>query len=120
MSLLSRAFGVHPHRPHAERVQRDLVIPAGAGMPLLLANRFYPADVDRPSLVLLRIPYRGAGPDPATASRRGYQVLYVSLRGTGGTGGSGGEFAPTPTARCRGCVRSRGSAACWPPEAPTI
>ena len=47
MSFLSRVFGVRPDRPHAVRVQRDLVIPAGDGVPLL-ANRFYPADIDRP------------------------------------------------------------------------
>ena len=44
MSLLSRAFGVQPRHPHAVRVQRDLVIPAGDGVPLL-ANRFNPADI---------------------------------------------------------------------------
>ena len=91
MSLLSRAFGVRPLRPHAVRVQRDLVIPAGDGVPLL-ANRFYPTDIDRAPLVLLRSPYgRGVALDrmPQLLAERGYQVLYVSLRGTGG---SGGEF----------------------------
>lgn len=39
MSLLSRAFGVRPHRAQAVGVRRDLVIPAGDGVPLL-ANRF--------------------------------------------------------------------------------
>lgn len=38
MSLLSRAFGVRPHRAQAVGVRRDLVIPAGDGVPLL-ANR---------------------------------------------------------------------------------
>jgi uncharacterized protein len=73
------------------RVDRDLVIPAGDGVPLL-ANRFYPIDVDRPPLVLLRSPYgRGVAldPMPRLLAERGYQVLYVSLRGTHG---SGGEF----------------------------
>ena len=91
MSLLSRVFGVRPRRPHAMRVQRDLVIPAGDGVPLL-ANRYYPADIDQPPLVLLRSPYgRGVALDrmPQLLAERGYQVLYVSLRGTGG---SGGEF----------------------------
>jgi putative CocE/NonD family hydrolase len=58
----------------------------------LLANRFYPADVDRPPLVLLRSPYgRGVALDrmPHLLAERGYQVLYQSL---GGTAGSGGEF----------------------------
>jgi putative CocE/NonD family hydrolase len=84
-------FGVRALRPHAVRVERDLVIPARDGVPLL-ANRFYAADVDQPPLVLLRSPYgRGVALDrmPQLLAERGYQVLYVSLRGTGG---SGGEF----------------------------
>jgi uncharacterized protein len=91
VSFLSRVFGVRPLRPHAVRVERDLVIPARDGVPLL-ANRFYAADVDQPPLVLLRSPYgRGMALDrmPQLLAERGYQVLYVSLRGTGG---SGGEF----------------------------
>jgi putative CocE/NonD family hydrolase len=91
VSFLSRVLGVQPRSPHAVRVERDLVIPAGDGVPLL-ANRFYPADVDRAPVVLLRSPYgRGAALDrmPHMLAERGYQVLYVSLRGTGG---SGGEF----------------------------
>ena len=89
MSFLSRVFGVRPRRPHAVRVQRDLVIPAGDGVPLL-ANRFYPADIDQAPLVLLRSPYgRGVALDrmPQLLAERGYQVLYVSLRETGGSGG---------------------------------
>jgi putative CocE/NonD family hydrolase len=89
VSFLSRAFGVRPNRPYAVRVDRDLVIPAGDGVPLL-ANRFYPLHVDRPPLVLLRSPYgRGAAldPMPRLLAERGYQVLYVSLRGTHGSGG---------------------------------
>jgi hypothetical protein len=39
VSFLSRAFAVPPRHPHAVRVQRDLVISAGAGVPLL-TNRF--------------------------------------------------------------------------------
>jgi uncharacterized protein len=91
VSLLSRAFGVRPGRLYAVRADRDLVIPAGDGVPLL-ANRFYPVDVDRPPLVLLRSPYgRGVALDrmPQLLAERGYQVLYQSLRGTDG---SGGEF----------------------------
>jgi predicted acyl esterase len=55
VSLLSRAFGVQPRRAHAVRIQRDLVIPAADGVPLL-ANRFYPADIDQAPVVLLRSP----------------------------------------------------------------
>jgi uncharacterized protein len=87
VSFLSRAFGVQPRRPHAARVQRDLVIPASDSVPQL-ANRFYPADIDQPPLVLLRTPYgRGSALDrmPHLLTERGYQVLYVSLRGTDGS-----------------------------------
>jgi uncharacterized protein len=89
VSFLSRVFGVQPSRPHSVRVERDLVIPAGDGVPLL-ANRFYPADIDDSPVVLLRSPYgRGVALDrmPQLLAERGYQVLYVSLRGTGGSGG---------------------------------
>jgi hypothetical protein len=41
-------FGVRPLRPHAVRVERDLVIPARDGVPPL-ANGFYAADVDNPA-----------------------------------------------------------------------
>jgi hypothetical protein len=62
MSLLSRAFGVHSHRPRSAGPTRpgdpDKRQSASAGEPLL------PADVDQTPLVLLRSPYgRGAGPD---------------------------------------------------------
>jgi uncharacterized protein len=91
VSLLSRAFGVQPRRRHAVRVHHDLVIPAADGVPLL-TNRFHRVNVDRPPVVLLRSPYgRGVALDrmPHLLAERGYQVLYQSLRGTGG---SGGEF----------------------------
>jgi hypothetical protein len=89
VSFLSRVFGVQPDRAHAVRVERDLVIPAGEGVPLL-ANRFYPADIHQPPVVLLRSPYgRGVALDrmPQLVVERGYQVLNVSLRGTGGRHG---------------------------------
>ena len=98
MSLLSRAFGVRPKRPHPVRVQRDLAVPAADGV-TLLANRFYPADLDRPPLVLLRSPYgRGAALDrmPQLLAERGYQVLYQSLRGTDGSGGEFDGFTINP------------------------
>ncbi len=98
MSFLSRVFGVRPRRPYAVRVQRELVIPAGDGVPLL-ANRFYPADIDRPPLVLLLSPYgRGVALDRMSQllAERGYQVLYVSLRGTGGSGGDFDGFTIHP------------------------
>ena len=66
------------------------MIPAGDGVPLL-ANRFYPADIDRPRWCCSAARGRGVALDrmPQLLAERGYQVLYVSLRGTGG---SGGEF----------------------------
>jgi uncharacterized protein len=98
MTFLSRVFGVQPRLAHAVRVQRDLVIPAGDGVPLL-ANRYYPVDVDRPPLMLLRSPYgRGVALDrmPHLLAERGYQVLYVSLRGTDGSGGEFDGFTIDP------------------------
>jgi putative CocE/NonD family hydrolase len=98
VSLLSRAFGVRPSRPYAVRFDRDLLIPAGDGVPLL-ANCCYPVDVDRPPLILLRSPYgRGAALDrmPQLLAERGYQVLYVSLRGTDGSGGEFDGFTINP------------------------
>jgi predicted acyl esterase len=98
VSFLSRAFGVQPHRAYAVRVQRDLVIPASDGVPLL-ANRFYPADIDRPPLVLLRSPYgRGVALDrmPQLLAERGYQVLYQSLRATAGSSGEFDGFTINP------------------------
>ena len=98
VGFLSRAFGVQPLRRHAVRVQRDLVIPASDGVPLL-ANRFYPVDVDRPPLVLLRSPYgRRVALDrmPQLLAERGCQVLYQSLRGTDGSGGEFDGFTIDP------------------------
>jgi uncharacterized protein len=98
VSFLSRAFGVRPRRPHAVRIQRNLVIPAGDGVPLL-ANRFYPVDIDRPPLVLLRSPYgRGVALDrmPQLLAERGYQVLYQSMRGTAGSAGEFDGFTINP------------------------
>ena len=98
MSFLSRILGVRPARPHLVRVQRDLVIPAADGV-RLLANRYYPADLQRPPLVLLRSPYgRGAALDrmPQLLAERGYQVLYQSLRGTSGSEGQFDGFVVDP------------------------
>ncbi|MFD1541858.1 CocE/NonD family hydrolase [Nonomuraea guangzhouensis] len=89
MTLLSRLFGVRPAIRHPVRVRRDVEIPATDGL-RLLATHYYPADVDRPPLVLLRSPYgRGNALDqlPKLLAERGYQVLYQSLRGTAGSGG---------------------------------
>lgn len=89
MTLLSHLFGVRPAIRHPVRVRRNVEIPAADGV-RLLATHYYPADVDRPPLVLLRSPYgRGNVLDqlPKLLAERGYQVLYQSLRGTAGSGG---------------------------------
>ena len=120
MSALSRLFGVRPARPHRVRVERDVVVPAADGV-RLLANRFFPVDVERAPVVLLRSPYgRGAALDrmPQMLAERGYQVLYQSLRGTDGSGGEFDGFTIDP-ADADGTLSwlrtSRGSAASWPP-----
>ena len=97
MSLLSRAFGVHPYRTHTVRVQRDLVIPAGDGVPLL-ANRSYPADIHKPPLVLL--PARTAAAWRWTGCRICWPNVATrcctSLRGTGGSSGVFDGFTINP------------------------
>lgn len=87
MTLLSRLYGVRRAIRHPVRVRRDVQIPAADGV-RLPATPYYPADVDRPPLVLLRSPYgRGNALDrlPKPLAERGYQVLYQSLRGTAGS-----------------------------------
>lgn len=98
MTLLSRLYGVRPALRHQVRVRRDVKIPAADGV-RLLATHYYPADLDRPPLVLLRSPYgRGNALDrlPALLAERGYQVLYQSLRGTAGSGGHFDGFVIDP------------------------
>ncbi|MFG3439625.1 CocE/NonD family hydrolase [Nonomuraea sp. NPDC047897] len=98
MSLLSRLFGVRPAVRHPVRVRRNVEIPAADGV-RLLATHYYPANLARPPLVLLRSPYgRGNAfdPLPKVLTERGYQVLYQSLRGTAGSGGRFDGFAIDP------------------------
>ncbi|MFG1708047.1 CocE/NonD family hydrolase [Nonomuraea sp. M3C6] len=98
MTFLSRLFGVRPELRHPVRVQRDIVIPAADGVQLL-ADRHFPADVERAPLILLRSPYgRGNALDrmPALLAERGYQVLYQSVRGTAGSGGRFDGFTIDP------------------------
>ncbi|MFI6743180.1 CocE/NonD family hydrolase [Nonomuraea sp. NPDC050451] len=98
MTLLSRLFGVRPAVRRPVRLRRDVEIPAADGV-RLLASHYYPADVDRPPLVLLRSPY-GCGNAldqlPKLLAERGYQVLYQSLRGTAGSGGRFDGFTIDP------------------------
>ncbi|MDP4510556.1 CocE/NonD family hydrolase [Nonomuraea turcica] len=98
MTLLSRLFGVRPAIRHPVRIRRNVEIPAADGV-RLLATHYYPADLDRPPLVLLRSPYgRGNALDqlPKLLAERGYQVLYQSLRGTAGSGGRFDGFTIDP------------------------
>ncbi|WP_188197390.1 CocE/NonD family hydrolase [Nonomuraea sp. SYSU D8015] len=98
MTLLSRLFDVLPAIRHPVRLRRDVEIPAADGV-RLLASHYYPADVDKAPLVLLRSPYgRGNALDqlPKLLAERGYQVLYQSLRGTAGSGGRFDGFTIDP------------------------
>jgi uncharacterized protein len=55
----------------------------------VLTDRYYPAADEHAPLVLMRTPYgrSGMGLMARLVAERGYQVLVVSLRGTGGSGG---------------------------------
>lgn len=68
-------------------MQHDLRVPMADGA-TLLADRYAPAD-DHAPLVLVRTPYgRSSMSVPIRMiAERGYQVVAVSLRGTGGSGG---------------------------------
>jgi predicted acyl esterase len=77
--------------PACGAVERDMVIPAGDGVPLL-ANRFYPAGIYQPPLILLRSPIRprrGAGSDATPVGRT---RLPGAVCEPARTDGSGGEF----------------------------
>ncbi|MEU8108717.1 CocE/NonD family hydrolase [Nonomuraea muscovyensis] len=98
MSVLSSLFGVRPAIRHPVRVRRNVEVPAADGV-RLLATHYYPAELARPPLVLLRSPYgRGSALDrlPKLLAERGYQVLYQSLRGTAGSGGRFDGFVIDP------------------------
>lgn len=56
----------------------------------LLADRWYPADLDRAPVVLMRSPYERTGPFALMGrlfAERGFQLILQSCRGTGGSGG---------------------------------
>ena len=118
MSLLSRAFGVHPYRTHTVRVQRDLVIPAGDGVPL--ANRSYPADIHKPrwccSAARTAAAWRWTGcricwPNVAT---RCCTKACVELAAPAACSTASPLTRPMVMACSRGCASSRGLVACWP------
>ncbi|MFD2025851.1 CocE/NonD family hydrolase [Promicromonospora aerolata] len=86
--ILGRSLGLPPVRTPRVRVARDLGIPMADGV-RVLADRYHPADDEHVPLVLIRTPYGRAsmGLMARLIAERGYQVLVVSLRGTGGSGG---------------------------------
>lgn len=86
--ILGRRLGLPPVRTPTIRVRRDLGVPMADGVELL-ADRYYPAEDVLAPLVLMLTPYGrgGMGLTARMIAERGYQVLVVSLRGTGGSGG---------------------------------
>ncbi|MEU4365572.1 CocE/NonD family hydrolase [Promicromonospora sp. NPDC023987] len=86
--ILGRSLGLPPARTSDVRVVRDLRVPMADGVQVL-ADRYHPAVDEHAPLVLIRTPYGrgGAGLTARLIAERGYQVLVVSLRGTGGSGG---------------------------------
>jgi putative CocE/NonD family hydrolase len=92
--LAGRIFKLPPAETYAVNHDRDLPVPMPDGA-VLLADRYYPAGVDRRPVVLVRSPYGHAGLIFEMVARplaeRGFQVLVQSCRGTFG---SGGDFFP--------------------------
>lgn len=86
--ILGRSLGLPPRRTPDVRVARELGVPMADGVQVL-ADRYYPAVDEHAPLVLVRTPYGrgGTGLLARLIAERGYQVLVVSLRGTGGSGG---------------------------------
>jgi uncharacterized protein len=80
------------------RVQRDLRVPMRDGV-TLLADRYAPAGVSKPPLVLVRCPYGRRGFWGVMAGRlfaeRGFQSVVQSCRGTFGSGGRLDPFGLT-------------------------
>ena len=92
MSLASRLLALLADLPSARTrevgVERDLPVtmPDGA---VLLADRYFPDDCEKPPVVLIRTPYgrRSFGVFGRVFAERGYQAVIQSLRGTFGSGG---------------------------------
>ncbi|WP_031187678.1 MULTISPECIES: CocE/NonD family hydrolase [Streptomyces] len=82
-----------PPRQYDVLCERDLVVPAADGSPLLTDHYFPRADGDFPTL-LVRSPYgRGIPWAPMFGLLFAEQGFHVVLQSARGTGGSGGEYA---------------------------
>ena len=87
---------------HSVSVRRDIKVrmPDGAQ---LLTDHYFPKDVDKPPVVLVRSPYGKSGFMSASMARpfaeRGFQVVLQCCRGTGG---SSGVFDPHHDERADG------------------
>jgi uncharacterized protein len=98
--LLEWMFKLPPARTRNIAVEQNVPAPMPDGV-VLLADRYYPRDGEKPPTILIRTPYgRTAGKlmGPIFAER-GFQVVVQSCRGTFG---SGGEFDPFRNERSDG------------------
>lgn len=96
--FLSRAMRLPPAHAADVLVQHDLRVPMHDGVSLL-ADRYAPAGVGAPPLVLVRCPYGRRGFEGVMAGRmfaeRGFQSVVQSCRGTFGSGGRLDPFGLT-------------------------
>ena len=94
MSLISRVLGrvmrMTPAETYAIHVDKDLKVPMPDGV-MLLADHYYPRQLQGLPTILVRSPYGRAGFFGLLFGRllaeRGFQVLIQSCRGTFGSGG---------------------------------
>jgi hypothetical protein len=86
--LVARWAKLPPARTRHVEVERDLRTPMPDSA-VLLADRWYPADVDRPPVVILRSPYgrRQLGFVGRLLAERGYCAFIQSTRGSFGSAG---------------------------------
>lgn len=98
--LLARRWDLPPAETRRVGVDRDLEVPMPDGV-TLLANRYYPLDLDDRPTVLVRAPYGRTlfGFVGRLFAERGLQMVLQSVRGTHG---SGGEFEPYRQERADG------------------
>lgn len=99
--FFERAMKLPPAQTRGVTVQRDLPVQMPDGV-VLLADRYAPAEAERPPLVLVRCPYGRRGIFGTLAGRlfaeRGFQSVVQSCRGTFGSGGELDPFGLTETA----------------------
>lgn len=91
--LVARWAKLPPARTRAVAVERDLRTPMPDSA-VLLADRWYPADGDRPPVVILRSPYgrRQLGLVGRLLAERGYSAFLQSTRGSFGSAGGWDPF----------------------------